>query len=808
VACVVREAVLQSGVVTVPEALALALQNHRSGRLAEAESICRQILSVEPRHADALHMLGVIAHQVGRHDVAVEMIHRALDLAPDAPAFHCNLGVALEKLGRADEAIAAYRRAVELMPDCVDAHGNLASAFRDRGCGAEAVAAYRRVVEFKPDSAEACYNLGIALLALGKLDEASASFRGALELKPDLVEAYNGLGVALRKQGWLDGAVAEYRRAIQIKPDYAEAHGNLGAALADQGHFDEAITAYRRAVQLKPGLAETHYNLGNLFRDQGRLGEAVAAYRCALEHKPDEVVTWNNLGNVLQDLKRFDEALAAYRRALEQKPDDATTHNNLGNVFKEQGRLAEAMAAFQKALQFSPDGAMTHSNIGNVFKDQGQLDEAVTAYRRAQQLQPGGAMLHSNLIYSLHFHPEHDGRSIAAEHRVWSQRFAEPPRQFVLPHANDRSPERRLRIGYVSPDFWRHVICHFLTPLLEAHDHSDFEIWCYSSVKRPDPMTARLRKSADAWRDVLGRSDEALAQQIREDGIDILVDLTQHMADNRLRLFARKPAPVQVAWLGYPGSTGLEAMDYRLTDACMEPEGAAWSASVEEPVQLPDSWFCYDPIDEFPLPGELPALRSGRVTFGCLNNFCKVNGAVLRRWAGVMRAVEGSRLLLQCPLGETRARVQGLMEAEGVTPDRVEMVAMLPRAEFLGLFERIDIALDPFPYNGGTTTCEALWMGIPVLTLPGSVTVSRIGLSILSACGMPEFVADSDEAYVTLARELAGDLPRLAALRGTLRDRMKASRFMDGPRFARNMENACRQMWRAWCRAQGSNPVS
>jgi predicted O-linked N-acetylglucosamine transferase (SPINDLY family) len=265
-------------------------------------------------------------------------------------------------------------------------------------------------------------------------------------------------------------------------------------------------------------------------------------------------------------------------------------------------------------------------------------------------------------------------------------------------------------------------------------------------------------------------------------------------------MFARKPAPVQVAWLGYPGSTGLPAMDYRLTDAWMEPEGAPWSESGETVVRLPDSWFCFDPLDDFPAPSELPALRAGHVTFGCLNNFCKVTEVVLDRWAGVLRAIAGSRLLLRCPEGQTQTRVREFMHVRGIATERVELVGWVgSREEFLRLFERIDFALDPFPYNGGTTTCEALWMGVPVLTLPGSQIVSRIGLSILSAAEMPEFVADSEASYLELAVRLAQDLPRLARLRATLRERMRASPFMDARRFANNVEAAYRTMWRSWC---------
>ena len=687
--------------VTVGQAFELALQHHQSGRLAEGEALYRQILAVEPRHPDALHLLGVIAQQVGRHDVAVDLIRQAIGRNPDNPAMHSNLGAALRASGRLDEAIVAYRRALELQPGYSDAHNNLGNALRD----------------------------------MGRLDEAIGCYHRALEWKPDNAEAHNNLGIAMRDKGRLDEAIRSCRRALELKPGYADAHNNLGAAMADQGQFREAILVFQRALELKPDSTDTHCNLGNALKDQGLLPEAIAAYR----------------------------------RALALRPAYAEAHNNLGNAFKEEARL----------------------------------DEMMECYRKAVELKPSDAILRSNLAYGTLFHPGYDARALRAECAAWEALHGEPRRQWIRPHANARDPERRLRVGYVSANFTRHVICHFLLPLLEGHDHAAFEIFCYASVKVPDAITARMKKNADVWRDVLGVAEEALAERIREDQIDILVDLTQHMGDNRLPVFARKPAPVQVAWLGYPGSTGLTTMDYRFTDARMEPEGAAWSESVETPVRLPDSWFCFDPIDEYPEPGVLPAERAGYVTFGCLNAFCKVNDAVLERWAVVLRAVENSRLLLRCPQGAAQARVREFFASRGIAAERVDLFAWTPtRAEFLKLFARMDIALDPFPYNGGTTTCEALWMGVPVLTLPGEGIVSRIGLSILSACGLPEFVAHTEEEYVRLAASLASDLPRLAELRATLRGRMKASAFMDGPRFAKNVEHAYRGMWRAWCAKQ------
>ena len=725
--------------LTLQQALELAIEQHGAGRLAEAEGIYRQVLGQQPDHPDALHLLGVLAHQVGRDEIAVELIRRALAVNPAAAVFHRSLGDALSARGELDAAIGAYRRALELKPADADAGHNLAIALKDRGRVGEAIAAYRAV--------------------------------------------------------------------LQLRPDFAAAHYNLGNALLQQGQRDEAIDAYRRAVRLRPDLADAHHNLGTALSGQGRREEAVAAYRRALELQPDGADTWISLGQARQDQGQPDEAIAAYQRAIQLRPDAAEAHNNLGNALTSRGRLDEAIAAYRRALQLRPDYAVAHNNLANARMDVGQLDEALAEFRRALQLKPDYVEAHSNLIFALHFHPAHDAVSVEEEHRRWHRQFAEPLQKFLRPHAADRDPDRRLRLGYVSPNFSHHVICHFLTPLLEAHDPARFEIYAYASVRHPDEITERLSKTAAVWREARGVRDEALAEQIREDRIDILVDLTQHMADSRLLVFARQPAPVQVAWLGYPGRTGLRAMDYRLTDALLEPEGAESSESGEEPVRLPDSWFCFAPIDAYPQPGELPALRAGHVTFGCLNNFCKVNDDVLRLWADVLRAVPGARLLLQCPAGGHRAGVREFFAARGIGADRVQLVPRTStREEFLDLFQRIDIALDPLPYNGGTTTCEALWMGIPVLTLPGSRIVSRIGLSILSAVGLPEWVAASEAGFVSLAASLAGDLPHLAELRSTLRARMKASRFMDAARFTRNVEAAYREMWARWCAAEPRAP--
>ncbi len=351
---------------------------------------------------------------------------------------------------------------------------------------------------------------------------------------------------------------------------------------------------------------------------------------------------YNNLGAALKGQGKLDTAVACYRRALELKPDDAETHNNLGAALQGQGKLDEAVACYRRALELKPDSAEAHNNLGTAFKDQGKLDEAVACYRRALELKPDSAEIHSNLVYTLNFCPGYDAQAICEEHRRWNQQHAEPLAKFIAPHANDRSPDRRLRIGYVSPDFRDHVVGLNLLPLFRQHDRRRFEIFCYADVLRPDAVTNRFQGHADGWRNAVGWTDEALARRIREDRIDILVDLTLHMARNRLLVFARKPAPVQVTFAGYPGTTGLAAIDYRLTDPYLDPPGLSDRHYSEESIRLPDTFWCYDPLAGEPAVNPLPALEKGCLTFGCLNNFCKINAFVLRLWA---QSAQGRRAL-------------------------------------------------------------------------------------------------------------------------------------------------------------------
>lgn len=628
---------------------------------------------------------------------------------------------------------------------------------------------------------------------------------------PAVPEAFD-LALQHHQAGRLAEAEALYRQILKVQPDHADALHLLGVLAQQAGRPDLAAQLIQHSIALFPGNPAAHSNLGEAFRSAGRPEDAVTAYQRALELKPDYPEAQNNLGAALAELGRTDEAVAAYRRALQFKPDYPEAHNNLGNALRNQGLLDEALTAYRRTLQLKPDFAEAHANLGVALAESGETEEAVAAYRRALQLNPGQAWVHSNLIYALHFVPGQDGTMVAEEQARWNRQFGEPLARLARSPANERSPDRRLRIGYVSPDFREHVVGRNLVPLFQFHDRENFEILCYSGTVQSDEVTEEIRRRADQWRSTVGVTDEQLAAMIRQDGVDILVDLTQHMAGNRLPLFARKAAPVQVSFAGYPESTGLEAIEYRISDRHLESKtedgkspmsGELRAANfghqlgAKEEVFLIDSFWCYDAGGIKAEVNELPAKENGCVTFGSLNSVSKLNEPVLNLWARVLGETVDSRLVLLSPLGSGRERIRETLARNGIEAHRVGFVERCPRRAYAKLYQRLDIALDPFPYHGHTTSLDALWMGVPVVSLAGHTPVSRAGLSILTNLGLPGLIAHSEEAYVKVAVELAKDLPRLADLRATLRARMEASVLMDAPRFARNIEAAYRTMWRA-----------
>ena len=636
----------------------------------------------------------------------------------------------------------------------------------------------------------------------GQWQQAETLYRQVLDVDPHLAEAHSNLGNACLNQGKLAEAVASYRQAVRLRPDFGAAYFNLGNAFLEQGSLTEAVASFQQARTLMPDYAEIPYNLGIALWRQGRLDEAAASYRQAVHLKPDHARAYNNLGVALKEQGKLAEAAARLQHALHLRPDDVEAHNNLGLTWQAQGKLDEAQASLQEALRLKPDWSEAHLNAGNISKDLGRLDEAIAAYRAGLALNPDHTRLHDNLVYTLVFHPAYDATAILEECCRWNQQHAESLARSIQSHTNFPDPARRLRIGYVSPDFRDHSESFFTSPLLANHDHRQVEIFCYADILRADAVTERLRGHADVWRSTVGLSDQQAAELIRDDRIDILVDLTMHMANNRLLVFARKPAPVQVTWLAYPGTTGLATMDYRLTDPFLDPPGLFDAVYTEESIRLPETFGCYDPLTDEPQVNALPALHTGAITFGCLNNFCKINDGVLALFARVLQGVPASRLLLRAPHGRARDQILAALKGHGVAGARVGFTDLQPRLAYLRLYHQLDLALDPLPYNGITTSLDAFWMGVPTLTLVGKTAVGRAGWSQLCNLGLQELAAETPEEFVVLARRWASDLPRLEELRRTLRQQMQKSPLMDGPRFARHMEQAYRQMWLRWCRTR------
>jgi protein O-GlcNAc transferase len=715
---------------------------------------------------------------------------------------HYDSGLLSAARGRLDEAVAAFRRAIGIKPDFAEAHYYLGNALLRQGKSEEAIAACRRTIGIKPEFAEAHYNLGIALAAQGRLDEAVAAYRQAIRIKSDYAEAHSNLGNALFGLGTCDEAIAAYRQAIGSKPDYAEGHYNFGIALAAQGRLDEAVAAYRQAIGIKPHFAEAYSNLGNALWRQGNSDEAIAACRRAIGINPDYAEAHSNLGNVLFGQGKSDEAMAAYREAIGIKPDFAEPHSNLANALFGQGKSDEAIAAYRQAIGIRPDYAEAHYNFGIALAAQGRLEEAVAAYRQAIGIRPNFSQAFSNLLLCLNYDDKLTNNHIFAAHREWDERYGQRAPRFTT-YSNDRDPTRRLRIGYFSPDLREHSVAWFLEPLLRGHDRQKVEVFCYAEVSRPDSVTTRLQGLADKWLVTVGLSDERLAERIRTDGIDILVDVAGHTAGNRLLVFARKPAPVQVTWLGYPNTTGLNAIDYRLVDAVTDPAGEADAWASETLVRLEDGFLCYRGLRNAPEPTSPPCLKTGTVTFGSFNNPAKISGATFDAWAKLLRRLPEARLLLKArPFADaaTRALFLAHLGARGIAEDRVELLSWLPgAAEHLALYHRVDIALDPFPYNGTTTTFEALWMGVPVITLRGHRHAGRVGASLLTQIRLTDLIANSPEEYIEIAVALAENLGRLDDLRCALRPRMAASTMCDERAFACKMEAAFRSMWQHWC---------
>ncbi len=636
--------------------------------------------------------------------------------------------------------------------------------------------------------------------AAGRLAEAEALCRAIIAEHSDHADAHGLLGVVLALQGGNTEAAAALERAIALAPAVAAYHNNLGNVLSSLGQAEQAVDAYGHALALRPDDAPALNNLGTVLKAMGRLADARDAYERALAVRPDYAEAHSNYGNVLLDLGHVGAAAESHRRALAVNPDYAVAHNNLGSALKRKGEYEAAAASFDAAITLMPTYADALSNRGEVLRETGETGAAIDYYRRALDADAARPAIHSNLLYALNCVPEVDRGSVAAEHRRWAQVHTRPATATdTATHYNDPDPKRRLRIGYVSPDFRRHSAGYFIEPVLAAHDPAAVEVFCYASSNLRDEVSERLRALAHGWRDIDALDDGQAAKRIGADGVDILVDLSGHTMNGRLALFAGKPAPVQVTYLGYPNTTGLNAMDYRLTDARADPEGDGEAFHTETLVRLPGGFLCYRPPDDAPA---VAPPRDGPITFVSCNNLAKVTPPVVAAWAALLARLPTARLLLKAKaLGDarTRRRMAERFADHGVAARRIDMMGWVETGSHLDVYGGADIGLDTFPYNGTTTTCEALWMGVPVVTLAGDRHAGRVGASLLARVGLGDLVASSSAAYVETAQGLANDREALGRLRGRLRAMITDGGLTDGPAFTAALEAAYRRMWEAWC---------
>lgn len=756
--------------VDVAKAMQMAIAHHEAGRLLEADATCKHILETSPNYPDALHLQGMIAYQVGMLDVAEVLLNSAVAFGPKNADAHHNLGIVLMAQDKPDEAQKHFQKTVALQPGHGSGH----------------------------------FSLGNAYKAQDKLDEAISSYQKAVVLTPEHAQLHNNLGDALQSQGKLKEAIACYRKAIKINPALPEVHYNLGDVLFEQDKRDEAIACYLQAIKLRSDYVEAYNNLANALNAQHKADEAMAYYQQAISIKPDFAEAYHNLGDAFFAKGLLDEAIALNKQALALKPDFAKACISVANAYLELNRLDEAEEYGKKGLSLDPELAGIWTSIGNIFQAQGKLEEAISCYQRAHSPQKNAGkksdnVAYSNMLFTMQYLNSVTPEEAFHEHQCFAERYETPLKARWQPHSNNRDPERKLKIGYVSADFFNHAVAFFIEPILASHDKSKFEVHCYYNRSRYDAHTERIKSFADHWTPCVYLSDDELADRIRADGIDILVDLSGHTGSNRLLVFARKPAPVQATWVGYVGSTGLDAMDYRITNAEVDPPGLTERYHSEALIRIPGTGITYRPEPGCLAVNPLPALTSDTFIFASLNNLIKINRSVIALWGRILQALPKAKLMLgNVTDAATQKRIIEQFKQAGVTEDRLILLPRMTFSEYLTLHHQIDVALDPFPYNGGTTTMHALWMGIPVITLTGDHMVSRCAVPLLSRVGLNEFITHSEEEYFQRAMQCAQDLPALNQVRQSIRARMDDAN-QSPQTVTRHVENAYRNMWQKWC---------
>lgn len=744
--------------------LGLGIRVHQQGQFASAQAAYVRVLELDPTQADALHLLGLLAHQMGDHRKGVELIESAIRHNERASFYHSNLGECWRALNEGEKANACYRRALELDSQNADAHANLGTSLRSQGDPGGAIRHYHRSLELRPNDARNLANLGGAYCELGRFAEAMQYSREAVRLNPALFEAWINLGVVLRNVGRTREAIEALQQSLRLKAYHAYALNELAIALRQAGRRDESARVSQMIIGKYPSDAMAYLNLGNIWRD----------------------------------LCSFEKAEQCFAKALELRPDLADAWNNLGLVAKQKGLLVLAVERLQQSLKLNPASAEAWTNLGVARQRMAAIDDALECYRKAVQFRTIRDAAGSNMLYALQFHSGTTPQEICAEALKWGDALVTSVASRMPASCAAARPRERLRIGYISADFRAHPVGYFMSGLMAHHNRNTFETFCYSDVDVEDDWTSRFKSAADHYLPVRALADDELAERLAEDDLDLLVDLAGHTAKHRLRVFALRPCRCQATYLGYPGSTGLRTVDFRISDAVADPPALSADHYVERLMLIDRCAWCYEPPLVLPHASDPPCVQQGRVTFGCFNNYAKISPELLTTWSKLLRTVGDARLLLKADafneeefVRETRRRFLQY----GIEPDRLVLEGRTATfADHLRRYDAVDIALDAFPYHGTTTTCDALWMGVPVVTWRGDRHSSRVGASLLAAVGLADLVCESGDDYIQKAAALASNREKLRELRASLRETMARSELMDPVGFSRSFEAAILRM--------------
>ena len=778
-----------------------AVTLQKTGLIPDAQAVYRQLLKLAPKHFDALYLLGMSEYHAQSYAEAERHLGRAVEVEPRSAKAHLNRGVALYALGRFEEAGGCYRRAIALDPGYAVALNNLGNVCLILQRLDEAIENYDKALAAKPDFPNAWYNRGLALQQLGRHQEALASHERALAFEPNYAEALVGQGSALRALGRPAEALDSYDKAVAINPNFAEAFNNRGNILRELKRLDDARDSFDRAIAINPNFAEAHNGRGGVSTNLRDYDEAIASLGHALAVRPNYPEALANRGAAWLEMKRFNEAAADYERALTLAPGLVEGWVGLGNTLHQTKRYAEAIACCERALSLDPNAARAHALTGHCLMILGRIDEAIVKLDDALRIKPDLEDVISLKIFVLDFADGADFVRHRDVRRLWWQQIGSKIAVEPVPHRNVRDPQRRLVVGYVSADFREHSAARAFKPVLQYADKAQFETVCYSCCVFEDGLTGEFRQMADGWRDAAQWTDDRLAEQIRQDEVDILVDLSGHTGGQRLGVFVRKPAPIQVHGWGHGTPPGLSAIDYVFSDPVAIPSEVR-HLFTETIYDL----SCFMTLD--PLPTDvvrlaaLPALANGYVTFGVFNRVSKMSDSAIEVWARILDRLPGSKLMIKDGGLDDALVRDGLLARfarYGVSPERIELLGATPRSDHLATLNKVDISLDPFPQTGGVSTWEALQMDVPVVAKLGNTLSGRVAGSILAAIGMRDWVAESAEDYVEIAVARGSRLDELAVLRRALPARIAASTAGNPAAYAGEVAKAYRRMWQTYC---------